>query len=250
MGRPRGLLTVNCRGLFGESGPSPDHDRRRGAIGAQAPKHVYQASIVPTMSDLPTLSEVQTSPSSTDSPLSTLLSLLFEHSPILTTKLEPQLHAVLESSLPLRSFEQVIDLSLLEITKWDISAQSEFISGHPRIGESTNLSKLSAKEQGAQSVKPTPPEVLRRLGHLNAAYEAKYPGLRYITFVNGRTRAAIAEEMEDLLVFGHSLSPDQPDISTIKPLDNTNDAWLSELKRAVKDVGNIAKSRLGSLGLA
>ncbi|RXW23035.1 hypothetical protein EST38_g2806 [Candolleomyces aberdarensis] len=205
------------------------------------------------MSNLPSLADIQTSVSSPDSPLAAALSILFEHSPILVSKLEPQLSEIFDkspsSSSPLSSYEELIDLSLAEITQWDIPAQSEFISGHPRIGESSNLSKLSAKEQGAQGVKPTPPEVLKRLEHLNAAYEVKYPGLRYITFVNGRSRAAIAEEMEGVLGWEHSLGPDQPSLDTVQPVEKSNEAWLSELKRAVGDVGKIAKSRLGSLGV-
>lgn len=31
---------------------------------------------------------------------------------------------------------------------------------------------------------------------LNSLYEESYPGLRYTTFVNGRSRAEIAQEME------------------------------------------------------
>jgi 2-oxo-4-hydroxy-4-carboxy--5-ureidoimidazoline (OHCU) decarboxylase len=205
------------------------------------------------MSSLPPLTDIQDSASSPTSSLAVALSILFEHSPILVSKLEPQLHEIFRksssSSPRLSSYAELIDLSLAEIAKWDIPAQSEFISGHPRIGESSNLSKLSAKEQGAQGVKPTPPELLKRLEHLNAAYEAKYPGLRYITFVNGRSRAAIAEEMEGVLGWEHSLGPDQPSLDTVQPVEKTSEEWLSELKRAVEDVGKIAKSRLGSLGV-
>ncbi|TFK26238.1 hypothetical protein FA15DRAFT_755251 [Coprinopsis marcescibilis] len=202
------------------------------------------------MSGLPTLSEIQDFPSSEESPLATALSALFEHSPILVSFLEPHLHDVLKSEPPLQSYQRLIDLSLQEISKWDIPSQSEFISGHPRIGESTNLSKLSAREQGLQGVKPTPPEVLARLAYLNAAYEHKYPGLRYITFVNGRSRAAISEEMEDVLGWGHSLSPTEPSLDTINPVYSSSDVqWRFELERAVRDVGLIASSRLKSLGV-
>ncbi|KAF5336021.1 hypothetical protein D9611_006360 [Ephemerocybe angulata] len=201
------------------------------------------------MASLPSLSDIQSSASNLDSPLASTLSVLFEHSPILVSTLEPQLHAILKST-PLSSYTQLVDMSLEEIFKWDIPNQSEFISGHPRIGENSNLSKLSAKEQGALGVKPTPPEVIARLAHLNALYEARFPGLRYITFVNGRSRAAIAEEMEGVLGLEHSLSPDQPNVETIKPIERTDAKWLSELRRAVEDVGRIAKSRLGSLGVA
>lgn len=112
------------------------------------------------------------------------------------------------------------------------------------------MSNLSAKEQGSTStVAPTPPEVLSRLEHLNAVYEAKYPGLRYITFVNGRSRAAIAEEMEDKLGFEHSLSSDEDKISSVEPIEWGGVEWKAELDRAVVEIGRIAKSRLLLLGV-
>lgn len=203
------------------------------------------------MTSLPSLSDIQSNEtSSPESPLATTLSILFEHSPILLSKLEPQLHGVLRSQIhSLQSHAQLVDLSLEEIFKWDVPSQAQFISGHPRIGENSNLSKLSANEQGAIGLKPTPPEVLARLAHLNALYEARYPGLRYITFVNGRSRAAIAKEMEGVLGIEHSLSPDQPAAKTIRPVEWESEEWLQELSRAVTDVGKIAKSRLGALGV-
>lgn len=206
------------------------------------------------MSSLPTLEAIREGTSSPDSPLGIALSILFEPSPILLNALEPQLSAYIKSQPPstVSSYADLIDLALGEISKWDVPSQSEFISGHPRIGESKNLSNLSAKEQGATAtVNPTPPEVLARLKHLNACYEAQYPGLRYITFVNGRSRAAIAEEMEDVLGISHSLSPDEPSLNTFgsKALGQKDEKWLSELRRAVDDVGKIAKSRLRTLGV-
>ena len=74
------------------------------------------------------------------------------------------------------------------ISGWDDDLKTQFIAGHPRIGEVNGLSQLSAQEQAA---KATPPEVLARLAHLNTCYENHYPGLIYITFVNGRSRAQI-----------------------------------------------------------
>lgn len=195
---------------------------------------------------IPTLPEIQQGSSNA---LAVALEILFEHSPILINTLEPQLRDILKSSSSplLNSYTQLIDYALAQIMNWDSSAQSQFISGHPRIGENKNLSKLSAKEQGS-GVIPTSPEVLARLSHLNACYEIRYPGLRYITFVNGRTRLAIAEEMEDMLCLPHSLSPDDPPSNTICPVDISSEEWKTELDRAVFDIGRIAKSRLSSLG--
>ena len=194
---------------------------------------------------IPTLLEIQQGSSNA---LAAALDILFEHSPVLINTLEPQLRTMLKSSPLLDSYTQLIDYALAQIMSWDLSAQSQFISGHPRIGENKNLSNLSAKEQGS-GVVPTSPEVLARLSHLNACYEIRYPELRYITFVNGRTRLAIAEEMEDMLCFPHCLSPDDPPFETICPIDISSEEWKRELDRAVLDIGRIAKSRLEALGV-
>ena len=202
------------------------------------------------MPALATIQGIQTSPSDPASPLADGLSLLFERSLIVTELLEPQLSQALKALPPLTNYVELIDVALSEITKWHSQSQAQFIAGHPRIGENENLSALSAKEQGAKAVTPTPPEVLERLAHLNACYEATYPGLRYITFVNGRSRSEIAAEMEEVLHVPHSFSSTEPVLGSISPIDPTSQDWRSELDRAVYDIGCIAKSRLRALGLA
>ncbi|KAJ7230729.1 Oxo-4-hydroxy-4-carboxy-5-ureidoimidazoline decarboxylase [Mycena pura] len=179
-------------------------------------------------------------------------------SSVLGTLLEPSKDLpALVSSLSGRSFSsypELIDAAIAQVQSWDSTSRAEFIrTGHSRIGETNekNLSALSATEQGASpTAAPTPPEVLARLAHLNDCYERRYPGLRYITFVNGRSRAAVALELEDVLGFPHSVSPDQPPVETISPMGPDTEAWKTELDRAVVDVGRIAKSRLGSLTVA
>jgi len=201
------------------------------------------------MTSLPSLSEIQICPSSLQSPLTVALDILFEHSSILGAKLEPQLHVILQTAPQLESFTELIHIALSEIQRWDLESQAEFIAGHPRIGESKNLSKLSASEQGDRGANPTPPEVLARLAHLNGLYEVKYPGLRYITFVNGRTRAEIVNEMEGRLEIQHSLLANEPDVGVIVPVDAGSQEWKHELRRAVFEVGMIALGRLGALGV-
>jgi len=61
------------------------------------------------------------------------------------------------------------------IHTWQTAHKAAFIHGHPRIGEQSNLSALSAAEQAKQA---TPPEVLERLQVLNQEYERRFPGLR------------------------------------------------------------------------
>lgn len=58
---------------------------------------------------------------------------------------------------------------------WPTADKAAFIHGHPRIGEQSNLSTLSAAEQAKYA---TPPEVLQRLAILNEEYERRFRGLR------------------------------------------------------------------------
>ncbi|KAJ6504896.1 Oxo-4-hydroxy-4-carboxy-5-ureidoimidazoline decarboxylase [Mycena vitilis] len=194
------------------------------------------------MTSLPSIDDVD------ESKIGDVLSVLLEPSDILSSALVPPFVASLSNGTRYTSYPDLIDAAIHEVGRWDLALRAQFIAGHPRIGETKNLSALSAKEQGATpAVAPTPPEVLARLAHLNACYERGYPGLRYITFVNGRSRAAIALEMEDVLVLPHSLLPDQPAVEEITQIEAGAEAWRNELDRAVVDVGRIAKARLGAM---
>jgi 2-oxo-4-hydroxy-4-carboxy--5-ureidoimidazoline (OHCU) decarboxylase len=196
------------------------------------------------------------SPESPNSPqLAQALATLFESSPILISTLVPQLSSLLgtSSNSSIVSYHDLIQAALDTITDWDDDLKSQFIAGHPRIGETKNLSNLSAREQGASgidtaasAITTTPPDVLARLERLNALYERRYPGLRYITFVNGRSRAAIAEEMEVFLGIKHSEEPSYTDLA---PEVVGGAAWKAELGRAIFDIGRIANSRLEALGV-
>ncbi|KAF8557771.1 hypothetical protein OG21DRAFT_1456928 [Imleria badia] len=182
--------------------------------------------------------------------LKDVLVALFERSDVLAQHLLPELLAT-QPNPPrvyhISDIESVLGKSMDIIRSWDPELRAQFVGGHPRIGETKNLSVLSSKEQSGGTSQPTPPEVLARLVHLNACYEHLYPGLRYITFVNGRSRAVIAEEMEDKLGITHSLSPDQPSVESFVPVEKNCYVWREELNRAVEDVGRIAQSRLAKL---
>ncbi|GAA5977277.1 hypothetical protein JCM5350_002414 [Sporobolomyces pararoseus] len=189
-----------------------------------------------------------------------VLQLLLEPSPPLASLLAPQLHAHL-SSLPANekptSYAQLLDICSNLVEKWDILDQAEFVGSHPRIGEVSGLSKASESEQGKTSGQvPTSGHVLRRLTMLNAFYEETFPNLRYITFVNGRSRAEIVPELESIL--GLSLPPpsqDQGEIRftelkkkvKIQPVGSA--PWRKELQRDLVNMWQIAKSRLGKMGV-
>ncbi|KAG9093967.1 hypothetical protein FRC06_011288, partial [Ceratobasidium sp. 370] len=164
---------------------------------------------------LPPLSDSLKSDGSRDSPLAQSLATLFEPSEILFTKVAPYLAGHLSEY---KSYKDLIHASTTRISQLPLAEQAQFIGGHPRIGEISGLSALSAAEQAS---KATPPAVLARLAHLNALYEKHYPGLVYITYVAGRSRAQIVPEMENVL--GISSAPEgkerEPLVETIEPVE-------------------------------
>ncbi|KZT27822.1 hypothetical protein NEOLEDRAFT_1059816 [Neolentinus lepideus HHB14362 ss-1] len=207
-------------------------------------------------SSLPPLSLIISSTPESTLYLSNALALLFEPSTLLFSDLIPELEATLRKpTSAITTYTALIDKTLEIIRAWPDELKAKFVGAHPRIGEVKGLSAFSAKEQGqangnaGSSVAATSPMVLERLAHLNACYERRYPGLRYITFVNGRSRAVIAEEMEGVLGIPHSLSLDQPPAEALGVVEVGSAEWRSELNRAVEDVGRIAKSRLSALGM-
>ncbi|KAJ9125874.1 hypothetical protein QFC24_002658 [Naganishia onofrii] len=207
--------------------------------------------------------------SSSIPPLSSLLdstvvdqavSLLLEPSPILHSKLTPAITERIKSTGTPETYASLVDLCAEEIGEWSLEDKAAFLGGHPLIGEVKNLSAMSAKEQGGNTVK-TPEIVLKRLGHLNKLYSRVYPGLPYITFVAGRPRAAIVQEMERVLELPQSPEPIPGDWSQVElPALDSEEAlarvkesggpeWQMETERALKDIWLIAKSRLQGLGL-
>lgn len=194
---------------------------------------------------LPPISDILKSDNSRTSPLAQSLATLFEPSEILFDRVIPYLA---EHQSKATSYKDLIDESTECILKLSLADQASFIAGHPRIGEVSGLSTLSTAEQASVA---TPPAVLTRLEHLNTLYERRYPGLVYITFVAGRTRAQIVPEMEHAL--GLQEAGDgkerEPPVDMIEPVEVQGEEWKKELHRAVIDVGRIAKSRLAKIGV-
>jgi len=201
---------------------------------------------------LPSLDEIHKSASDGGlEALKKVVSTLFEHSPVLDEHLIPNL---VSPSSAFTSYTDLIDRSAAIIRSWPPHLQSAFISGHPRIGEQNpnQLSALSALEQARYA---TPPWVIERLGWLNGVYEGRYEGLRYVTFVNGRTRKEVMEEMESVLGVEKAQGPEWKEeraesssSGTVK-VEVGGEEWLRELGRAVGEVILIAKDRVRKLGL-
>ena len=76
--------------------------------------------------------------------------------------------------------------------------QIDLLDAHPRIGAAPgSVSTLSHREQGYDQDAGTA-QLQARLDELNDAYERGF-GFRFVVFVKGRSRAAIADVMESYL---------------------------------------------------
>lgn len=77
---------------------------------------------------------------------------------------------------------------------------AKIIAAHPRLGPSKDkLSGHSSSEQKSLSGTAAEAEKLREL---NEQYEAAFPGLRYVVFVNGRLREEIMANMVERIQRG------------------------------------------------
>ncbi|KUL89955.1 hypothetical protein ZTR_02999 [Talaromyces verruculosus] len=168
-------------------------------------KKKMAAPTLPPITSLPTL------------PLSAQLAALdtlFEPSPDLHTILQPILSSSSSSNQPFQSYDTLIDtihtqLSALSTTTDPQQKQTLYsiLGSHPRLGASSpaaqaGLSELSRREQAninksaenKQQAEAAADQAVR-LSKLNMEYEEKYPGLRYVTWVNGRGRDVIMVDM-------------------------------------------------------
>lgn len=124
-----------------------------------------------------------------------LLDLLFEPS--------TQLHTLSVSLLQQETFSSYNDLVAaigVQLTQLSESASTsdtawleEILGSHPRLGAKKVESAQSQAEQAR--LQQGTSEEADQLRLLNEEYERKFPGLRYVVFVNGRSRSLIIEDM-------------------------------------------------------
>ncbi|CAK4034390.1 Hypothetical predicted protein [Lecanosticta acicola] len=123
-----------------------------------------------------------------------ILDLLFEPS--------TQLHTLSVPLLQEQAFASYSDLIAavgIQLTalsespsRSDTAWLEDIIASHPRLGAKKVESAQSQAEQAQLQGSYEETEQLRRL---NDEYEKKYPGLRYVVFVDGRSRPVIMEGM-------------------------------------------------------
>ncbi|KZM26460.1 uncharacterized protein EKO05_0005343 [Ascochyta rabiei] len=138
---------------------------------------------------------VSTLPHASDADLTTVLDLLFEPSPPLSALTLPVLRST--------TFPSYHVLIVAVSAQWkalassanpeDVKKLSDILCSHPRLGEKKVDSEQSRKEQA--QLQQGAEEEKEKLAALNREYEDKFPGLRYVVFVNGRPRSAIMEDM-------------------------------------------------------
>ncbi|RYP68470.1 hypothetical protein DL771_006622 [Monosporascus sp. 5C6A] len=74
------------------------------------------------------------------------------------------------------------------------------LGSHPRLGAKKVESAQSRAEQAQLNAGAE--EEAAQLAALNAEYEARFPGLRYVVFVNGRGRPVIMRDMQERIARG------------------------------------------------
>lgn len=87
---------------------------------------------------------------------------------------------------------QLIDLSE-SISSSDIEWLDKILGAHPRLG-SKNVESTQSKQEQAQLNSGGEDEAMK-LKALNDEYEAAFPGLIYVVFVNGRGKPEIMANM-------------------------------------------------------
>ncbi|KAM0722405.1 hypothetical protein Q7P37_001846 [Cladosporium fusiforme] len=165
---------------------------------------------LPPASTLPTLPfESQTA----------ILGALFEPSPALCNTVIPllQIHHQSYSSLVAS-----IHSHLLALRTSEPNILLEILSSHPRRGAPKVDSAQSAAEQAQLQG-----DRVEELRALNGEYEAKFPGLRFVVFVNGRGRGEIVEVMRERIQRGD---------------------WEAERDGAIQAMCDIAVDRAAKLG--
>lgn len=163
----------------------------------------------------PALPDVTTLASLPEATLTSVLDLLFEPSHDLHTLAIPTLRSITFASYP-----ELIDtlrdqlLAIAQSVHSDASARKPLLSilgSHPRLGAKKVDSAQSAAEQAQlQSGGASETE---KLAALNAEYEAKFPGLRYVVFVNGRSRDVIMDDMRRRIDRGDTAAEEQEAIN-------------------------------------
>ncbi|PBP27447.1 hypothetical protein BUE80_DR001735 [Diplocarpon rosae] len=141
---------------------------------------------LPPVEDIPTLPKNERA---------SVLDALFEPCEALHTLSLDQLH-----TQPFGSYNDLIASVGVQLTDLaessstsDIEWLDKILGAHPRLGAKKVHSVQSQAEQAQLNTGGE--EEAKKLIDLNEEYEKAFPGLRYVVFVNGRSRPIIMENM-------------------------------------------------------
>ncbi|KAL8947247.1 MAG: hypothetical protein Q9222_006451 [Ikaeria aurantiellina] len=135
---------------------------------------------------------------------------------ILDKLFEPSvpLHTLSVSLLRERAFESYHDLinsigtQLTELANSNSTSDSEWLqsilAAHPRLGQGNVESAQSRAEQAQLNTEAESTNA--SLSQLNDEYEKTFPGLRYVVFVNGRSRSAIMDDIKERISRGDAVA--------------------------------------------
>ncbi|KAF1936428.1 hypothetical protein EJ02DRAFT_359141 [Clathrospora elynae] len=152
------------------------------------------------MTSLPAIS---TLPHAPDAELTTVLDLLFEPSPPLHSLTLPVLRSTTFPSYDVLITAVTAQLTALASSeeRGDVAKLEEILCAHPRLGSKKVASAQSRQEQ-AQLQQGGSEDDNDKLAALNTEYEEKFPGLRYVVFVNARPRPVIMDNMRARIARG------------------------------------------------
>ncbi|KAK5994392.1 hypothetical protein PT974_04866 [Cladobotryum mycophilum] len=173
-----------------------------------------------TLGSLPNIKEFHTY---SDMAQTEVLDVLFEPSPAIHTTLLQVIRTAVYSTYP-----DLIDACQIRLLSLAASRNTSepnpvllsVLSSHPRLGEKTITSAQSAAEQASLGGEE------EELAALNKEYEEKFPGLRYVVFVNGRPRQVIFQDMRERI---------------------NRDDYTKEVAAAIQAMCDIAKDRASKL---
>ncbi|KAG5925634.1 hypothetical protein E4U42_004108 [Claviceps africana] len=144
---------------------------------------------------LPPIDELASLPESAQT---AALDLLFEPSPAIHSTLVPVIRNASFSSYP-----ELIDqcrAALFQLAAASTPTSPDHtllavVGSHPRLGAKKVDSAQSNAEQASLQAPGEGESEGEHLAALNREYEEKFPGLRFVVFVNGRGRPEIMEDM-------------------------------------------------------
>ncbi|GMM30608.1 hypothetical protein DAMA08_033530 [Martiniozyma asiatica (nom. inval.)] len=173
-----------------------------------------------------------------DAELIELLNILYEKCPPLTNFLLPRLRSLEPQPHSVPDLLQFCDNELMQlvlpyipntprekIEPGERSLLCDIVAAHPRLGVPKNITGESLSEHSnseQQSLQGGDPKLAEKLLKLNYQYEEQFPGLRFVVFVNGRSREIIMEIMRERIARNN---------------------WILEVHDAIKDMSDIAIDR-------